>query len=212
MSSDGQFDWSAQVRGLRHRLAQTQQSFAFDLGVARETVSRWESGADEPSVMWKRKLIKLVEQLDSRDTLDGLIDTVETSTGLVTLLDRDFRIVRTSAGHQQLSSFDVRELYGKESERFWSAEMRSVMDKIGGVTGYRKRRIRRLDLKLEVIREPGQRGYRPNSRLFTAGTTITWGPAHAPVGYLTQMRLETVTEPALPMIKTFGSEELRPLE
>ena len=43
--------------------------------------------------------------------------------------------MRTSKGHQEMSSFDVSELYGKESERFWSAEMSSVMGKIGGISG-----------------------------------------------------------------------------
>lgn len=203
-------NWSTCVKELRRRLSQTQQMLAFDLGVSRETISRWESGKDEPNISWQRRLAQILEKLEQQDSLQSLFDTVETTGGLATLLDSDFRILRTSPKHQELSTYDVTELYGRQSERYWSADMAQVIDTIGGLKGYRERRIRRLELKLEVIRKPGEPGFGGNRKLFTVGSTITWGPAHAPYAYLTQMRIEQGGDAMPPLIKTFGST-LKPL-
>lgn len=206
----GDMNWSASVKELRSRLAQTQQMLAFELGVTRETISRWESGADEPSVSWKRRLTQMLEKLEQQDSMHSLVDTIETTGGLATLLDSQFRILRTSPKHQELSTYDVTELYGRDSERYWSADMAKVIHAIGGLKGYREQRIRRLDLKLEVIRKPGEPGFGGNRKLFTVGSTITWGPAHAPFAYLTQMRIEEGGDPMPPLIKAFGGD-LKPL-
>jgi hypothetical protein len=61
-----------------------------------------------------------------------------------------------------------------------------------------------------VIRKPGEPGHGGNRKLFTIGSTITWGPPHAPYAYLTQMRLVEGGEAAPPMIKVTGGD-LEPL-
>lgn len=203
-------DWKTLVKELRRRLVHTQEMLAHELHVSRETISRWEGGKDEPSVVYQRAMHRLLDKLDQQESLHSLIDTVETTGGLATLLDAEFRVLRTSPKHQELSPYDVTELYGRSSERYWSAEMASVISAIGGLKGYRERRVRRLDLKLEVIRKPGELGFGDNRKLFTVGSTITWGPPHAPFAYLTQIRLEEGGASSPPLIKTLGGD-LKPV-
>ncbi len=145
--------------------------------------------------------MRLMHELDAKDELGSLLDMVETTGSLATLLDSELRVLRTSPLHQKLTTYDTSQLYGQPSERHWSPEMGRVMAAIGGLNGYRERGIRRLDLKLEMRRQPGEPGFTANVRQFTIGSTISWGPVHKPYAFLTQLRIEKGGEPCPPMIK-----------
>ncbi len=53
------------VKDLRKNLGMTQQEFADYFGVRRETVSRWETGRDEPDFLQNAiKLYKLLKSIN----------------------------------------------------------------------------------------------------------------------------------------------------
>lgn len=206
-------DWGPLIRGLRLRLTETQESFAERVGVqSRRTINRWENGEAVPDLNRQRALLKLKEELDGTDHFGALLDTVETTGGIATLLDGDFNIIATSPLHQELSGLDVSALRGQPSERYWGEEMDRVMAAIGGLQGYRDRGIRRLDLKLERPRREKAKGLMMNQREFTVGSTISWGPVHKPYAFLTQLRVVVGGEPSPPLIKVAGAAQMRKLE
>lgn len=47
------------VKELRDKLIMTQLEFARYLGVSFSSINRWESGANKPTTMVKRKIVKL---------------------------------------------------------------------------------------------------------------------------------------------------------
>ena len=55
-------EWTwAKIKRLRTALRLTQPEFAERLGVARNTVTRWERGVSTPSLPMQRKLSELVK-------------------------------------------------------------------------------------------------------------------------------------------------------
>lgn len=54
---------SVLVRELRQLMQLTQTQFAAELGVAYETINRWENGRMQPSALALRQLRSVIEQL-----------------------------------------------------------------------------------------------------------------------------------------------------
>ena len=52
-------DYQSAVKELRDKLIMTQVEFADYLGVAYQSVNRWETGSHKPTTKMKRKIIDL---------------------------------------------------------------------------------------------------------------------------------------------------------
>ena len=52
-------DYQKAVKELRDKLIMTQMEFAIYLGVAYESVNRWEAGTHKPTTKIKKKIVEL---------------------------------------------------------------------------------------------------------------------------------------------------------
>lgn len=199
-------DWAAIVARCRQSLNLQQKAMAHELRVTVGTISRWENGREVPGIDAQRRLKLMLQSLPDTGLLRRLLDTVDTADSLMTLLGPRMEVLSLSLKHQESSGHDLSEVRGKESERYWAPPFLQIMDVIGGRRGYRERGITRMDLKVEMIRHPGEPGYKPNTRLYTVGSTITYGPPEAPIAYLTQMRIVEGGEPQPPMVRYYDGE------
>jgi DNA-binding XRE family transcriptional regulator len=179
-------DWAQRVKDYRARNGITQQALAEDLGVDRTTISRWETARDEPALMYRRKLMALTPSFEE-GVVRGLIDFIDNLDGLATLLDANFRVLRTTRKHQELMGYDPGEVYGQSCERYWSAEMEGIIKHLGGFKGYRKHGIYQMDLAL--VRQPGEGGFQTRKPLISVGRTVAVGDPREPVCHLTTLRL-----------------------
>lgn len=57
--------WPKLVRQLRHQMGLTQMAFAEVLGVKQASVSRWESGLDNPSLAQRQRIMDLWRAADA---------------------------------------------------------------------------------------------------------------------------------------------------
>ena len=150
-------DWARRLKDYRSLNGLTQQALADDFGVDRTTVSRWERGVDEPSLAIRRRILALAPT-HGEGTIRGLIDFIDSLDGMATLLDAEFRVLRTTQRHQQQMGYDPADLYGRPSERHWSAEMAQIIKQLGGLRGYRRHGVCSMDLVLS--RQPLEGGLR----------------------------------------------------
>jgi transcriptional regulator with XRE-family HTH domain len=208
------------IRDYRRSQHQTQERFAEDLGVTRETVSRWETGREEPNLFFMRRLSKLLPpaagvsladalpadlQRADDGTVRGLIDFIDNLDGLATLLDAEFRVVRTTRRHQRLMGYDASDIYGQPSERYWSPDMARIIGEVGGLRGYRRSGIYCMDLAL--IRLPTNSYATNPNRLVTLGRTVAIGNPVDPHCHLTTLRvLDEGEERPHCVIKGFDGE------
>lgn len=185
-------DWARRVKEYRALNGITQQALADDLGVDRSTISRWETGKDEPALVFRKRIMAFTPTL-KEGTIRGLMDFIDSLEGMATLLDADFRVLRTTHRHQQAMGYDPASLYGQPSERFWSAEMERIIKQLGGIRGYRKHGVCSMDLAL--ARQPLEGGYANEKRLITVGRTVAVGDPREPICHLTTLRLVESDEP-----------------
>ena len=195
-------DWARRLKDYRSLNGLTQQALADDFGVDRTTVSRWERGVDEPSLAIRRRIFSLAPT-HGEGTIRGLIDFIDSLDGMATLLDADFRVLRTTRRHQQQMGYDPSDLYGRPSERHWSAEMAQIIKQLGGLRGYRRHGVCSMDLVLS--REPLEAGYGNRQRLTTVGRTVAIGDPRSPDCHLTTLRLVESAEP-LPNCAIMGMD------
>lgn len=188
-------DWGRRVKEYRARNGITQEALAEDLGVDRTTISRWESGRDEPALMYRKRIMAFTPTYQE-GTIRGLIDFIDSLDGMATLLDANFRVLRTTRKHQETLRYDPAELYGKPSERHWSAQMEQIIKSLGGLKGYRKHGVCSMDLV--IARQPLEGGYGNAKRIITVGRTVAVGDPRDPVCHLTTLRLVESEEPLPP--------------
>lgn len=193
-------DWGERIKEYRALNGMTQEAFAHHFGVDRTTVSRWESGKDEPSLVFRRRIKEMTLTIPE-SVVRGLIDHIDALDGFATLLDGKFRVVRTTRSHQALLKYDAAEVYGTLSERYWSIEMEKVITGIGGLRGFRRSGIYCLDLR--VVRRPHECGFGNGQPLVSVGRTVAIGDPRDAIGYLTTLRLaEGVPEGPPTIIKS----------
>jgi len=190
-------DWGERIKEYRALNGMTQEAFAEHFGVDRTTVSRWERGRDEPSLVF-RKRIKAMTLSIPESVVRGLIDHIDGLDGFATLLDGKFRVVRTTQAHQALLKYDVSEVYGTSSERYWSLEMEKVITGIGGLRNFRTNGIYCLDLT--VVRQPHESGFGNERPLASVGRTVAIGDPRDAIGYLTTLRLAEDVPERPPMV------------
>jgi transcriptional regulator with XRE-family HTH domain len=179
-------DWGERIKEYRALNGMTQEAFAEYFGVDRTTVSRWERRRDKPSLVF-RKRIKALTLSIPESVVRGLIDHIDGLDGFATLLDGKFRVVRTTRSHQALLKYDVSDVYGKSSERYWSLEMEKIITTIGGLRNFRINGIYCLDLT--VVRQPHECGFGNERPLASIGRTVAIGDPRDAIGYLTTLQL-----------------------
>ncbi len=183
-----EIDWGLRIKTYRSRNGLTQQAMADDLGVDRTTIIRWEKGQDEPALMYRKRILAWSPTIPE-GVVRGLIDVVDHMDGFATLLDSNFRVLRTSKRHQQLLGYDVSDVYGRESQPYWSAEMAQIIKLVGGLKGYRKNGIISMDLAL--VRRPDEPGSVLKHPVASVGRTVAIGDPRDPICHFTTL---TVTE------------------
>lgn len=193
-------DWARRVKEYRKRNGITQEALAEDLGVDRTTISRWETGRDEPALMYRKRIMAFTPTYQE-GTIRGLIDFIDSLDGMATLLDANFRVLRTTAKHQRLMGYEPSELYGRPSERYWSADMERIIKALGGLKGYRQHGVCSMDLV--IAREPLEGGYQNDKRVVTVGRTVAVGDPRDPVCHMTTLRLVESDAP-LPLCTIMG--------
>lgn len=179
-------DWGKRIKEYRALNGMTQEAFAAHFGIDRTTVSRWERGRDEPSLVFRKRIQAMTLSI-SESVVRGLIDHIDSLEGFATLLDGKFRVVRTTSAHQALLKYDASDVYGRSSERYWSLEMRKVIASIGGLRSFRTNGIYCLDLT--VVRQPRESGFGNERPVASIGRTVAIGDPRDAIAYLTSIRL-----------------------
>lgn len=190
-------DWGRRIREYRKLRGLKQEAIAFELGVDRSTISRWETGRDEPALALRQRIIELTPDTNEA-TVRALVDAIDNLEGYATLLDQEFRVLRTSRAHQRALGHDPTEIYGQPSERYWSAQMERVIKHLGGLRGYRRHGIYRMDLTIR--REPNERGARNRRPIITVGRTVAIGDPRKPTCHMTTLRFLEEGEAAPPCV------------
>ena len=185
-------DWAQRVKDYRARNGITQQALAEDLGVDRTTISRWENGKDEPALVFRKRILAFAPTY-AEGTIRGLVSFIDSLDGMATLLDANFRVLRTTRKHQLKLGYDPSDLYGQDSERYWSAEMERIIQQLGGLKGYRRHGVCSMDLA--IARAPNEGGYRNHKQLTTVGRTVAVGDPRDPACHLTTLRVVESDEP-----------------
>ena len=183
--------WAARIKDYRSLNGLTQQAMADDFGVDRTTIIRWEKGRDEPALVFRKRILALAPTM-SEGVVRGLLDFIDNLDGFATLLDPNFRVLRTTRKHQQMMGYDAAEVYGRPSDRYWSAEMERIIKDVGGLRGYKKLGIHRMDLTL--VRQPGERGFVNARPVRSIGRTVAIGDPRNPVCHLTTLRMVEDTD------------------
>jgi len=119
--------------------------------------------------------------------LRGLADFIDAHDGLATLLDGNFRVVRTSRSHQILLKYDPGEVYGRSGERSWPRGMQDIIKGIGGLHNIRRRGVYCMDFT--VVKQPCEIGFGNEQPLVCVGRTVAIGNPRDPMAYLTTLRL-----------------------
>jgi transcriptional regulator with XRE-family HTH domain len=164
----------------------TQEDMAELIDVERTTIVRWEQGA-EPAARFRRRIKSVLESESESDVIiRRLIRFVDTTDGLATLLTAELEVIRTSRAHQKLGRYDTADVYGRSSERYWGEAMTGVMERFGGIEGYREAGIVSMDLSL--VRHPGEPGFRSERPIASIGRTVAFGRSFNPVCHLTTSR------------------------
>jgi transcriptional regulator with XRE-family HTH domain len=203
-------DWPTLIRGYRERHGLKQQAFADEMGVDRITVYRWEKGLIEPSLEHREKLLSKASASVGEGVVRGLINFIDNLDGFATLLDAEFRVLRTTRKHQQLMGYDAAEVYGKPSQRYWSAQMEAVIKHVGGLKGYKRDGIYQMDLAL--VRQPGERGFKNDRPLLSIGRTVAIGDPRDPICHLTTLRVvETANDGIIPPCLVLGLDGVIPM-
>lgn len=190
-------NWAQRIKEFRKLNGLTQQAFAEQFGIDRTSVSRWENGHDEPALVYRRRILALTPT-HKEGTIRGLVDFIDGLDGMATLLDTEFRVLRTTRAHQIKMGYDPADLYGQASERFWSAEMERIIKQLGGLRGYRKHGVCSMELALR--RQPREGGFGNNAQLVTVGRTVAVGDPRDPACHLTTLRLVETDTPLPPCV------------
>ncbi len=202
-------DWALRIKEYRQRNNLTQEAMAEDLGVDRTTIIRWEKGRDKPALMYHKKILALTPVVEE-GVLRGIIDFIDNIDGFATLMDADFRVLRTTRKHQRLMGYDPADLYGKPSQPYWSEAMESIIKHVGGLKGYRANGIHRVDLTL--VRKPGEGGFSISKPLISVGRTTAIGDPRNPICHLTTLRvIESANDEATPPNMIIGLDGEIPL-
>lgn len=197
-------NWARRIKEYRKLAGLTQEAFAEDFGVDRTTVSRWENGRDEPALVYRKRLLSLTPTRDEGVT-SGLIRFIDSLDGYATLLDKDFRVLRTTRLHQRTLGYDPADIYGHNSQRYWSADMEQIINRLGGLRGYRRNGVYMMDLV--VTRHAGEGPFNSPRSLVTVGRTVAVGDPRDPVCHLTTLRLvEDEAPPATCVIQSQDGE------
>lgn len=61
------------LKAARVKEGYTQQGFADAVGVTRVTVARWEQGDCEPTLLYFRRLIRVLSSVDAIELLDSMV-------------------------------------------------------------------------------------------------------------------------------------------
>ena len=61
------------LKAARVKEGYTQQGFADAVGVTRVTVARWEQGDRQPTLLYFRRLVRLLSSVDAIELLDSLV-------------------------------------------------------------------------------------------------------------------------------------------
>ena len=193
-------DWGQRIKDYRTRNGLTQQAMADDLGVDRTTIIRWEKGRDEPALMYRRRILAWSPTVPE-GVVRGLIEFVDHLDGFATLLDSQFRVLRTTRKHQLMLGYDSADVYGRPSEPYWSEQMAQIIKQVGGLKGYKRNGIYSMDLAL--VRRPGEPGLYLERPIASIGKTVAIGDPRDPICHLTTL---TVTEDlsALPPNQIIG--------
>jgi transcriptional regulator with XRE-family HTH domain len=198
-------DWARRIKDYRSRNGLTQEAFAAHFGVDRTTVSRWENGREQPALVYRKRLQALTLSF-SESIVRGLIDHIDGLDSTATLLDGEFRVLRTTRLHQSILKYDPATIYGRSCERYWSHEMEQVIKNLGGLRQFRKLGIYCMDLT--IVRQPGEGEFKTNRALASVGRTVAVGDPRDPVAYLTTLRRleEDVISPVAPVIQSLDGE------
>ncbi len=189
------------IKDYRRRNGLTQEAFAASFGVDRTTVSRWETGREEPALVYRKRLQALTPTF-SDSIVRGLIDHIDGLDATATLLDGEFRVLRTTRLHQQIVKYDPATIYGQSTERYWGQQMEKVIKDLGGLKTFRKSGIYCMDLT--IVRQPHEGALKTNRPMASVGRTVAVGDPRDPVAYLTTLRQlhDDVIEAPPPVIQS----------
>jgi transcriptional regulator with XRE-family HTH domain len=161
-------DWASEIRSFRRRNGLTQEALGEKVGVSGATVSKWETGREQPSLASQIALRRVAAPAPTLGAL-GLLDIIDATGDIAVLMDRHYRMVRASAAHRNLLRYDLSDIAGVKFP-MWTEAMFATMEPIGGPQGWWKNGVRRITF--DIMRKPGERAGNP-APIFQKVTTIT---------------------------------------
>jgi transcriptional regulator with XRE-family HTH domain len=160
--------WASDVRAFRLRNGLTQEALGEKVGVSGATVSKWETGREQPSLSSQIALRRVAAPAPTLGAL-GLLDIIDATGDIAVLMDRHYRMVRASGAHRKLLRYDLSDIAGVKFP-MWTEAMFATMEPIGGPQGWWKNGVRRITF--DIMRKPGERAAN-TTPIFQKVTTIT---------------------------------------
>jgi transcriptional regulator with XRE-family HTH domain len=161
-------NWASDVRAFRLRNGLTQEALGEKVGVSGATVSKWETGREQPSLSSQIALRRVAAPAPTLGAL-GLLDIIDATGDIAVLMDRHYRMVRASGAHRKLLRYDLSDIAGVKFP-MWTEAMFATMEPIGGPQGWWKNGVRRISF--DIMRKPGERAAN-TTPIFQKVTTIT---------------------------------------
>lgn len=102
--------WSGLVKHLRSSLNMKQEAFAIYLGTTQATVSRWETGHQEPELRFRLRIADEIGKRDENKYERLFLSMLRNSPSSMSLVDKEQRFVGYSAGLQRALGPRIRRL------------------------------------------------------------------------------------------------------
>lgn len=126
ISGGGIEDWGAQLRRFRRLRALKQTALAEIVGVDQATVSRWESGRQNPDLRMQQRLRDLMRRIEPREEV-LLKHWIDASVGYTVLCD-EHRIIRAaSSSYCDIHGVSPAEVLGRSSLPVFTADLERAL-------------------------------------------------------------------------------------
>jgi transcriptional regulator with XRE-family HTH domain len=126
ISGDGLADWGGQLRRFRRLRSLKQTALAELIGVDQATISRWESGRQNPDLAMQHRLRDLMRRIEPREEI-LLKHWINASVGYTVLCDEDRIIRAASPSYCSIHGLSSADVLGLSSIPVFTAELERAL-------------------------------------------------------------------------------------
>ncbi len=126
IAGDSSGEWGEQLRRFRRLRALKQAALAEIVGVDQATVSRWESGRQNPDLGMQQRLRDLLRRIEPREEI-LLKHWINASVGYTVLCDEDRIIRAASPSYCSIHGLSPAEVLGLSTVPVFTAELEQAL-------------------------------------------------------------------------------------